>query len=342
MDDLPKSSEYLNQQSNSASSQDEGELWQHLHGKARSRYGPGAASRRSLMRSSLLIATALILLPSIWWLYNQINRVRGESFPAAIEFTPSAEETAALSSHNKTATAAKELNIRFQERATQRAATNSLIAGTATEQAQELVMNQAATDAAVATRWAEANDPGLICDRPESYAVEVVSGPHTSPRTGFHYIHGARPPAIRAVWTIENSGQCSWDQIALWSILEQKIMPPILQQAGNPVTPQASGGDALIKPGEQIDLVLAYTPEEAEDVKGEWTLIINDILLLDQPHITLEMENWVVTVKVTSTPTKKPRQPKTPEETPTPLSERPSEIPPPERPSEVPPASTGQ
>ena len=154
------------------------------------------------------------------------------------------------------------------------------------------------------------------CTVADRYTLEV-SAPTLHPPAGTTYILGNPPFDIYATWTVRNTGECPWNNVRLRVLSGTGIIPQV--------------ADRTVQPGESVELAVHFPFSGAGDVDrlanvtGDWFLVVQhprqgDLLLLDQPHLVLAVEGWIVPVVPTSAPTYTPTPTPTPTHTPTPTS----------------------
>jgi hypothetical protein len=142
-----------------------------------------------------------------------------------------------------------------------------------------------------------------LCQSIGDSAFQVITGPVLDPKPGLVYRVGQPPPQVS--WVIQNTGNCSWSQIQLLSMLDNKIVLPIIKRNGQVFTPTGSDGPAFITPGEQIEVALEFPATKAQKVNGDWVLFIDGLALSAQPHLLMQIDSWViVNTPVVPTPTK--------------------------------------
>lgn len=154
-----------------------------------------------------------------------------------------------------------------------------------------------------------------VCQDVSLTKLEIATGPNLSPQQGYQQIAGTKIPPLLATWTIKNTGNCAWQSIALWSLDDNVIITPAVAQNGQKITPTvsaASGGiEVNVAAGESIDITVTRKFTGAWQYKGEWVLVINGLTLSAEPHLILDVKNWVVVLTPTPSqmPVTKPTKP---------------------------------
>lgn len=155
----------------------------------------------------------------------------------------------------------------------------------------------------------------LSCDDIEAYTVDVVEGPILTPVPGYIYGTGNPLPPIRSTWIIRNTGVCTWEEILLRSLTSQRLLSPYLRVNGQLIIPFTSQSDYSIAPGEQVEVLLGFTPDTARSIRTDWELVINGFELTNQPPLSLDVNNWVINGSPTNNnqtderPSKPPKRP---------------------------------
>jgi hypothetical protein len=215
--------------------------------------------------------------------------VKGTVEAKAAEETRAAQGTAMVVAARATAGA----------QATQAAAT----AAAQATQAQGTAAAQATRDLSTATAVAAAQT-AIACQDPALYKVVLVSAkPRLEPTPPVMQVVGSLPRDLWATWTISNTGQCALQRVQLMSTTKGELVKdkPDLWQAGKEVTKTG------IEPGQRAEIRLRFSAENPPGGRREWTIFVNDSLLLeDAPHLVLDVKQWVVWVTPTPTPTKTP------------------------------------
>jgi hypothetical protein len=132
------------------------------------------------------------------------------------------------------------------------------------------------------------------CDDIVAYRMALISGPALSPELGYIYNVGELPPVVLSDWTLKNDGPCEINQVALYSLTTSRMFAPILKKDGNTIKISSPDDSAMIAPGDVFDVILSFLPTQARYVTGEWVLVVNGFRLQDQPHLTMDAQNWVI------------------------------------------------
>jgi hypothetical protein len=250
----------------------------------------------------LLIAALLILLVSVWGVFNRVqNLQRQNQVQAEIGYTISLATAVQDMGAAADAWGTAASNVRSQ----QSTATAGVLAAAA---AAEAAANAQATAKAAEIQALTATPTVQvgICQNLNEAGLTVVSGPELLPSLGTLYKVGMTPP--QASWIIRNTGNCAWSQILTWSVFDNEIVQPIVMRDGQVVTPSANSGPIMIMPGEQIELVLQFPASSAQRIDGDWVMIVDGLSLVSQPHIILKANNWVIlTLLETPRPTTRPK-----------------------------------
>lgn len=150
--------------------------------------------------------------------------------------------------------------------------------------------------------------PLFACDDIRAYTLQLVSGPVLSPDPGFVYDSGDAPPIVSATWLVQNTGACEWTSILLRSTTSGRLLVPLLYINDTLISPDPDNPQVLVRPGESIQVALNFSPEIASSISGDWYLVVENFNLPEQPHLTLQVVNWVTRIAATATtrPTSKP------------------------------------
>lgn len=168
------------------------------------------------------------------------------------------------------------------------------------------------------------------CDQIEAYTFEIVSGPDLSPDPGYAFVIGNGAPSPRVTWVIENTSQCEWTSINMYSLTSDRLLLPILRKDGQIIHQLAPYDEVLLAPGDQIDALLAFVPENSRYIQNVWALEVNGFRLEDQPALELQVDNWVIAIRPTATQGRTASRP--PGDSSEPPPERPGDTEPPPRP----------
>jgi hypothetical protein len=146
-----------------------------------------------------------------------------------------------------------------------------------------------------------------VCESLEGYRFEVISGPLLTPGLGYRYVLGKAPPAVRATWIIKNTSQCSFDKITIFSPFNAKTLDPIFFKDGKPLHLEDFNGKPVLDPGGEIEIGLDFSAQNSRNIRDEWVLVVNDRALAVQPHLSLDVQDWVITYAAEVNPTKVPK-----------------------------------
>ena len=289
--------------------------WRDLHKEARRRYGELAPRRFSTPILLGVLGAAFILLIGGFWAINQYYfqpqeaTRQAKATEASLSLaqqatrdkaTQDAVATAEKATQDAVATADK---VGQDARATAEKATENAIA--AAEQAER------DATATAAAQELDVRATAIACQNIQLYTVTVALEPQLAPEPGTIHVVGSPAPRVAATWRVTNTGQCDWESVALKPMSGGDAVPTSMSRAGEPVT--------SVAPGETVEVELAFSPQAAQRVDGEWVLVVNGLSLFDQPHLRLAQEGWIVLVTptATSTPTFTPTP--TPTFTPVPV-----------------------
>jgi hypothetical protein len=134
----------------------------------------------------------------------------------------------------------------------------------------------------------------FTCQEIEAYTVELVEGPILTPQPGYVYTSRSSAPPIRSTWIVKNTSSCAWEEILLASRTSQRLLVPFLRINGQLVMPNSDEGQFAIAPGEQVEVLLGFMLPTAQNIRGEWDLVINGFRLTNQPPLSLDVNNWVI------------------------------------------------
>lgn len=303
----------------SAPEEDEVDMFRRLHQEARSRVArypdqalaPGYEvpddEPMPLRRSDrvqpiwivLLLVGLVVIAFSIWGVLQRIDQINKEAISAestslaAISLVTAAEQTA-LFEAGQTATVAAYTPTPVPATSTPTATTVS-----AEQATQNAITTAFAQDTQQALALAATQTASVSCENTSGYQVAVISGPVLNPPLGTYYYQGDTPPTPQAVWVLQNSGACDWKKVSLLYTSTGATLVPILRQSGALVDAE----NLLLRPGEQIELALAFNGANAFTVNTQYTYIINGVSLSNLPPLTLDVTRWILTIaKPTATP----------------------------------------
>lgn len=217
--------------------------------------------------------------------------------------------------------------------AIQAAAQNAAATETAQarNEAQTTALHQTAvalapTATALAQRLQETLE-AATCENPAQYAVEILSQPVLYPRPGTKYVIGNAPFGATATWEIQNTGECDWTSLSIEPLADSQPLPFTFSKNGETIEITA---EEPIKTGDQIEVKLDFGVLDSANINQEWILVINDLQLSEQPHLQVNVEDWIVPVTPRPTSTKESSKPRSSKSTPKPPSRQsPTESPPP-------------
>ena len=217
--------------------------------------------------------------------------------------------------------------------ATQAAAQNAAATETAQArtEAQATALHQTAVAltpmaTALAQRMQETLE-AATCENPAQYAVEILSQPVLYPRPGTRYVIGNAPFGATATWEIQNTGGCDWTSLSIEPLADSQPLPFTFSKDGETIEITA---EEPVKTGEQIEVKLDFGVLNSANINQEWIFVINDLQLSEQPHLQVNVEDWIVPVTPRPTSTKESSKPHSSKSTPKPPSRQsPTESPPP-------------
>jgi tetratricopeptide (TPR) repeat protein len=209
--------------------------------------------------------------------------------------TQAAVQVAALVTAAQQTVAAQDANAAavLANRDATASARNVALIGTATSDAAALA-GTATADAMALAGTATAQAEALVCRDVGLYELAVAPEPTLYPPPGTVYVVGAPPLSVRATWVMTNTGECSWQGVELHPLTGGEAVAPVLRRGGQRV--------ARVEPGEQVEMVLAFSAWAARDVDVEWVVAVNGLSLFDQPHLRLTVARWMIVVTPTPTP----------------------------------------
>lgn len=269
---------------------DEEELRRRLYNEALSRYDQVSNARRERkgLWAFLMVAALLVLLISVWGIYNRYQNQQREALLSA-----EANYTIAL------ATAVQDMGAAADAWGTaasliddQNSTATAIVRATQTAAQVAAEMQQTADAAGVLALTATPTTELAICQSINDASLQIASGPQLTPELRTYYTAGMSNP--QASWVVQNSGTCGWSQILLWSVFDNSVAQPIIKRNGQIVTPTADPAQSLIAPGEQIELVIEFPASKAQRVNNEWILVVDGLSMLSQPHLILKADSWVV------------------------------------------------
>jgi hypothetical protein len=106
---------------------------------------------------------------------------------------------------------------------------------------------------------------------------------------------------VQASWKIVNNSTCAWESLALYSLSSFRTFAPLIIVDGERIELSGNNPDESVGPDGEIELALNFSPEVARYVSSEFALVINGYRLLEQPYLTLNVQNWVTRISITPT-----------------------------------------
>jgi hypothetical protein len=270
--------------------EDEEELRRRLYNEALSRYDQVSNARRERkgLWAFLMVAALLVLLISVWGIYNRFQNQQRDALLSA-----EANYTIAL------ATAVQDMGAAADAWGTaasiidaQNSTATAVVRATQTAAQMAAEMQQTADAAGVLALTATPTTELAVCQNINEASLLIASGPQLTPELRTFYTAGMTNP--QASWVVQNSGTCGWSQILLWSVFDNSVTQPIIKRNGQIITPTADPAQSLIAPGEQIELVIEFPASKAQRVNNEWILVVDGLSMLSQPHLILKADSWVV------------------------------------------------
>lgn len=284
---------------------DDDELRMRLYNEALNHYEQAKnvkKEKRGLWAFLLIIALAVLLI-STWGVYSRLQNLQRQALlNAEINYTISlataVQDMSAAAAAWGTAAAVVEQE---QQTATAIARQTEIARQTVVALSPDQITATAAVLAVTPT-------PSLaICSDISQAAYEVVSGPILNPPVGTFYRSGLQNP--QASWIVKNTGTCGWSQVYLWSVFDNLVLQPIVKRNGEVIDLAAQDGTIVVSPGEQIDVSLEFPLSVAQNVEGEWVLVVDGLSLFTQPKLVLDTFNWIIVAQIerpTATRTSRP------------------------------------
>ena len=289
------------------------ELWHQLHHKTRR----PKISMASLKRAIVVLVVALILVVMGWfgakaWIMQPSDRdnLTASATTAGVQSTLT-YQTAAAQNIVSAETAAG-LNVMIQGTHDAQAGTSTAQAiiqiastqqaaaaqaGTSTAQAlvtatyvQLTALAQAATDTAN-DQAMKATSEAMRCRDVSAYTIEVSPEPELSPPPFSMYLTGSTTFDVTATWEVKNVGDCIWDQLVVEPLSGDQEVVYTFWRGDEmvEVTPEQPVGE-----GEIIEIVLSFEILDARNINEEWALVANDLAFFEQPHLKLEIQDWII------------------------------------------------
>lgn len=268
--------------------------WKRLHEEARSRYLETKPNRREkTIWAGLIVVASIVFLVSMWGLYNRFNELQTQT------------ELSMLTARTLTAIVANEQQLLAEAAtATQNAVLTSIKESTPTPTATQDEDSVLLAEALTATaQLAIMEEPTVdVCSELSGYPIEIVSGPHLTPRPGYIYQPGSPEPVIQASWVLKNPGTCSWEQVVLQDVTTGENTVPYISRDGEEI--DLTNLEQAIDPEDEIEISIGFRLKDAETINREWLLLINGFNLFDQSHVVLKIDDWIIIQQATATPTK--------------------------------------
>lgn len=247
----------------------------------------------------LLVVGIVVIAFSVWGVMQRISQIQqdadnaGATAVAAIDLATALQQTS-LYEQIQTSTAA--------------AYTPTPLPATFTPSPtafspEEATQHALATELTGATQAALALGATLTasvsCEDESGYRVEVVSGPVLFPPLGTFYYEGSTPPSAQATWTLRNNGACDWSSLVLLYPNTTTTLVPVLRHEGAIVDLATH----VVRPGDELELSLAFNGANAYSVKTEYLYVINGITLNQHPLLSLDVTGWIsMYARPTNTP----------------------------------------
>lgn len=179
-----------------------------------------------------------------------------------------------------------------QQAAVAQAGTGTAQANAIATSAQGTALAQAAT-ATASSMVVEATAQADRCRDVSAYALEVSPEPEFSPLPGMTYVFSTSPITPTASWRITNVGSCNWIQLTAIPVSEDQEAVVSFWRGDEEIEvslEQPVGVD------DTIEIVLSFEVLDARNISGEWVLVANELALLEQPHLMLEVQDWIVSI----------------------------------------------
>ena len=261
-----------------------------LHNEAQSNYEDVSKSRKSSWIWGIALIFALVILVVLFWGI----RARWEDISAQ------AQSGNNPSSQVSFATTISEVGDAVEKFST---AANVLELEPETEESPEANETEAMTD-----QLTDTPTENLISACADHDEVEfiVIDGPVLTPDEGFYHTKGLPTPEVYATWSVENTGNCNWESISFLSLIDGRIIDPVIKKDGEELDLQATAGKSPIIPGDQIEIVVPYEVTQALNVDDEFVVMINGIPLVGHPRAIIQVDRWVIVVQAQSDSTPDP------------------------------------
>jgi hypothetical protein len=160
---------------------------------------------------------------------------------------------------------------------------------TALADSQSLEATAQAVDATLQME-ATATAEMLQCLEADTYSLEVSSELDLEPPSGTDYITGTTPIQPMVFWELTNLSPCQWELISVKTLTGDYEVAVSIWRGSQEVEDLRK---SPVGTGESILISLIFDILDATDVRGEWILMINDLELTDEPHLQLDVEQWI-------------------------------------------------
>jgi hypothetical protein len=296
-------------------------LWQKLHRVARkARFKLAAMNRkREIAASCAILILLVVIMIGANVLFSQPSD--GENQGGAVVLAPATEENTVTPANEAreaelTASAATDLaresiaqetavaragtgtaQAFVNQTTTQQAAISDLekstaqaIASTTAFQGTALAQASTATQSALASI---ATAEAIRCGNVTGYALELSSALDFDPPVGTEYIIDTETISPTVAWEVTNVGECKWERLEVRPASGEQEVRYALWREGEvtEVTPE----DPL-QNDETIQVILNFDVFESSNIDGEWVLVVNGLDLLEQPHLELDVEDWIILI----------------------------------------------
>jgi hypothetical protein len=171
---------------------------------------------------------------------------------------------------------------------------------------QKAILDQTAT-ATAQIYIQRATYEAILCRNSPSYqSYQISSEPEIFPRPGTNYYVGTSPFTVTASWTITNTSECRWGYLGLVPLSEESEYDVTLslQRADGEIFDLSPENTVAVS--ETVQLSVVFDPRQAYSVTDEWVLIVNNHAMVDLPHLSVNVRNWIIPIyPPTRTPTPK-------------------------------------
>ncbi|MGD2158547.1 MAG: hypothetical protein PVG32_16835, partial [Anaerolineales bacterium] len=169
---------------------------------------------------------------------------------------------------------------------------------------------------------------------PSAFSLEIIEGPELNPDLGTFYIRGDPVFSATASWTVRNTGECDWEQLAVVPYEDAREVNYSFWGESEQIE---INSENPLEVGQWVKILLSFPLLSARDIDEAWSLVANGVQIQNLPHLALEVDDWIIVINPSPTPTPKTGgKPPTTEPKPT---VKPSQPPPTARPSEPPPTA---